>query len=216
MKNILIKTTCFIGIALLTGCATTSTVQENPSSVELEPMEKPALTSSRIHQLDKKNGEERFYEILNINADGTHTGRASNGCSWEGLEDPISPPASWWDCNKNPDWFKGENRNLTKKGEIWPLKVGNVASFRFVQANAHGQAQGKRTRKCDVMSQVNIDVAIGNVDAYKVRCVQKHGDWSRTQYWYFSPEFSAAVKYVNRTSGNGLEADHEVIRIEQL
>ena len=216
MKYALKKGTLFIGVTFLASCAATSTVQEIPATVELAPMELPLSTPSRIHQMDKMNGEERFYEIINFQADGTFTGRTSDGCSWEDSGDPVSPAASWSDCGNNPDWSKGENRKLTKKGEIWPLEVGNAATYEFVQVNAHGESQGKTARKCKVLSQVNIDVAVGNVDAYKVRCIRKQGDWSRTTFWYFSPEYSAAVKYVNRTSGNGLEDDHEMVRIESL
>jgi len=205
-----------ITTAALTGCATTTTIEEKAATAELQPMEKPALVAQRIHQIDKKNGEELYYERIDINADGSNTGRNSKGCSWEGNGDLIAPALSWKDCGSNPEWIKGENRNLTKKGEIWPLEVGNEVTYRYTQVNALGKEKGRKTRKCKVASQVNVDVASGNHDAFKVVCKRQDGDWSQTRVWYFSPATQSAVKFIRSSSSNGVESDHELVKTEAL
>ena len=202
----------------LAGCATTATntIPENPSTVELAPMEMPEVEPKRFHQLDKQNDTERYFEHTTVNTDGTHKGRSHNGCSWHSPNDPFAPAFKWEGCGSNPEWSSGENRNQSKEGEMWPLAVGNQATYRYEQLNALGESQGKTSKTCKVMSQVNIDVAYGNVDAYKVQCKRRKGDWSRTQVWYFVPELGMPVKYVNATSSKGLEHDHEVTRVELL
>jgi len=179
-------------------------------------MEQPELIAQRYHQLDKLNGQERFYERVDVQSDGTHMGNTSDGCSWEGADDLFSPAITWNNCGSSDEWKNGENANLTKKGEIWPLVVGNQVSFSYDQINALGKNTGKKTRKCEVLSQVKIDVAAGNLDTYKVRCVRRKGDWSQTQIWYFSPEMNSDVKYVRSSSSEGIEVDHELVRIEAL
>lgn len=200
---------------VLSGCATTTTVQENPATAQLEPMEKPELIARRFHQIDKKKDEERYYDHLNIKADGTYTGRTSDGCSWEGQGDLVAPAVSWTGCGSG-EWASGENRNLVKKGEIWPLSTGKTVSYQFTQFNARGDNKGSRTRKCNVVGQFNIAVAYGNVDTYKVQCVMRNGNWSQTQVWYFSPKANSEVKYVNSNSSDGIRRDHELTRTEPL
>lgn len=212
IKYILTLSLCMFVVA----CATKPTIPENPPGTPLSPMEKPKFTTQRFYQVDMQNGEERYYDRQSITADGSSSGLSSDGCSWTGDDDMFSPAISWEGCGSNPEWSKGENRNITKKGDLWPLKVGNTSSYRFSQFNANGKDTGKKTRKCKVVSEVNIDVTSGNFDAYKVSCRRQSGDWWSTRVWYISPELNAEIKFVRRSSNRGVEADYELLRIEDI
>jgi len=180
-------------------------------------MEKPAIAENlRVHEMNKLKQEETYYEFLEAGDNGAFTGRSKNGCNWTTIGDWVSPSPSWKDCSKDPKWHSGENRNLTKKGEIWPLKVGNSVSYSYKQINAQGIDTGKKTRKCKVTDSVNIDVAAGNLDTYKIVCKRIDGSWSETQTFYFSPETRSPVKYVRTTSSEGITRDTEFLRYQQL
>ena len=210
-----IKTCTLISIVIVSGCAT-SNIKENSTAAVLEPMERPALERQRFYQLDKKTGEERFYERTVLREDGTYSGVNNNGCQYEAMGDLVSPALSWSGCNGNPKWSSGENKNMEKQGEIWPLKVGNQVSYRYTQVNALGEEQAPTAMKCKVLAQVNIDVASGNHDAFKVRCIRRKSDWSATRIYYFSPELGVELKFVKSTSSKGVETDYEYLRTENL
>lgn len=202
---------------MATACAVTSTVEENPVAAELAPMQKPVLSAGqRVYQFDQLKNEEKYYEILEIRADGTHVGQSSNGCKWEASSDHVSPSLSWEECSTNPDWHSGENRDIKKKGEIWPLEVGNKVSYSYTEINAHGKNTGKSKRSCKVEDTVRIAVSAGELDAFKVVCKRSKGNWSQTRVYYFSPELGMNAKFVQSSSSKGVEDNSEFLRIEQI
>lgn len=218
IRNVGRSTIALVVATGLGGCVSVpKTIEENPVTAELAPMEKPVLTENvRVHQINKLKSEDTYYDILTIEADGSHTAKSSNGCEWSNTDQHVSPALTWTTCSSNAEWHSGENRNQKLKGELWPLKVGNKASFSFNQINAQGKDTGRRTRKCEVADQVNIAIAAGNFDTYKVVCTRSQNQWSTTRVYYFSPEYDHAVKFVRSSSDNGVESDSELIRIEQL
>ena len=200
-----------------TACSTVpKVVAESPASAVLAPMEKPEHIAIRVNQIDKLSGEKRFYEQSALNTNDEYTGVASDGCTWVSLSDLVAPATSWSSCGSDSRWSSGENKNMIKIGELWPLEVGKKATYTFTQHDSNGTANGQRTRKCEVMSTVNIDVESGNHDAYKVVCTRGDSNWRQTVFHYFSPALNSSVKYVRHTTSNGIQADHELIDIEAL
>lgn len=203
--------------AVLSGCAITTTVTENAPLAQLEPMEKPGrVEGTRVVQIDKLKGEERHYDILSINDDGTYAGVNQNGCEWVGSGELVAPAVSWGSCGGSGEWSSGEHRNLTKVGELWPLAKGNKVAFTYQQVNSRGEVKPKTKRSCKVNGQVNIDTALGNMDAFKVTCVRRKDTWSKTRVYYFNPDYAYAVKFVESSSGNGIERDVEFLREESI
>lgn len=203
--------------AVLGGCATTTTVTEKAPLAQLEPMEKPARVGrTRVVQIDKLKGEEQHYDILSVNDNGTNAGVNHTGCEWVGSGDIIGPAVSWESCGGSGEWSSGENRNLTKVGDIWPLAKGNKMAFTYQQVNSRGEVQQKTKRSCKVNGQVNIDTALGNMDAFKVTCVRRKDTWSKTRVYYFNPDYAYAVKYVESSSSEGIERDAEFLREESI
>ena len=202
---------------IISGCAVTTSVEENPSVSELPPMEKPTYSANqRIIELDNVTEKERYYDITEVRSDGSFAGINQNGCSWENYGDLVSPALSWTNCSDDPEWHSGENRDIKKKGEIWPLAVGNKVSYTYAQINARGENTGRTTRKCKVDDIVNIGVAAGQLDTYKVTCKRVKGSWSQTHVFYFSPEFNSSTKYVRSSSSEGVQSDRELLRIENI
>lgn len=201
----------------LSGCATTTTVSESPASIELEPMEKPTIVAgTRVYQLNKISGEERYHDILEINENGSHSGANQDGCQWSNVGDHVSPATSWTECGGSGEWSSGENRDIKVSGSIWPLAMGNKVSYNYKQVNAYGDVKKKTSRKCKVDSQVNIETALGSMDTYKVTCIRRNGDWSNTRVYYFSPDHDHAVKYVESSSSDGITRDMELLRVDTL
>lgn len=202
---------------VLSGCATTTTVTENPASAKLDAMEMPELKpGTRVVQIDKLSGNERHYDILSMNEDGSHKGINQDGCEWQSLGDHIAPAMSWGSCGGSGEWSSGENRNISKSGNIWPLAEGNKISYTFTQVNGRGEVKGTTKRNCKVNGQVNIETALGSMDTYKVTCVRRKDSWSQTRVYYFSPEHDHVVKFVQSSSGDGIQRDVELLRVESI
>jgi len=203
---------------LLVGCATAPLIPETQVNEPAEPMEKRSVDLQRFNQLDLKTGETTFVEIYQVNNDGTYNGRNGSGCSWVESDDMFSPSSSWDGCSTDPNWVRGKNTGITQTGKLWPLVVGNTASYDYTQFNAKGENRGKRRRTCKVHSFVNITVASGSQDVYKVSCVRRNGDWSQETTWYLNPEVGPAfpVKFVQRNSDRGVTIDREFIDMTEL
>lgn len=199
------------------GCSASSVVVESPASAELAPMARPSLLlNQRVVEIDKISGEEVHYDITQVNDDGTYLGVNSSECGWKSMDDYVAPSLSWNGCSDDPDWHSGENRNMRKKGELWPLAVGNKASYTYDQHNAHGENKGRRTRKCTVEEIVNIEVNGEQMDTFKVVCKRVQQGWWQTNVSYFSPKKGRSVKWVQTNKNDGLARHREFLRVEQL
>lgn len=202
---------------LAVGCAATSVKEESPTSAELAPMARPSLElNERVVQMDKISGEEVHFNITQINDDDTHTGLSSNGCGWKSMNDLVSPALSWENCPGSSEWSSGENKNMKKKGELWPLAVGNKVSYTYDQHNALGENKGRRTRKCNVEEVVSIEVNDEQLDAFKVVCKRVQEGWWQTNVSYYSPSKGRSVRWTQTNKSDGLARDREFLRVESL
>ena len=206
-----------VSIGLAGGCVATSVVEESPVSAELAPMVKPSLVlNQRVYEIDKVTDEEVYYEITKINNDGTHLGLNGNGCGWKAMGDFVSPALSWDSCSSDAEWHSGENKSMKKKGDLWPLAVGNKVSYTFNQHNAQGENKGRRTRNCTVEEVVNIEVSGEKMDTFKVVCKRVQEGWWQTNVTYFSPKKGRSVKVVQTNKTDGLARHREFLRVETL
>lgn len=222
MINALNLTTVYQGmvaaaVLLAVGCVSNPTVEESPVEAALAPMAKPTLVvNQRTIEVDSVKGEEVYYDITEINDDGTHSGVNSKGCSWHVLSEFVAPALSWNGCSEDDEWKSGENKDMQVTGKLWPLEVGNKASYTYQQHNAYGENKGKRTRKCKVESVVNIVVQGESLDTYKVVCKRSQPGWWQTNVSYFSPRKGRSVKWVQTNKNDGLVHDRELLKVEQL
>ncbi|MEM7257961.1 MAG: hypothetical protein AAF404_11290 [Pseudomonadota bacterium] len=202
---------------LAVGCVAKPVVDEGPAQAELAPMARPTVAlNQRTVELDLVKGEEIYYDITEINDDGTHAGLNSSGCSWQSLSEFVAPALMWNDCSDDTEWKSGENKNMQVEGALWPLAVGNKASYSYDQHNALGEMTGRKTRKCTVEGVVNIEVQGEQLDTYKVVCKRVQPGWWQTNVTYFSPQKGRSVKWLQTQKNDGLVHDRELLRIEQL
>lgn len=210
--------TLTIAALALAACVAKSTIKENPVAAELAPMQKPVrAVNHRNYELDTLTNTEIYYDHLAATDGTTLNGRNHKGCQWQATDDVMTPTSAWANCGSNPEWQAGEHKDMVKSGEIWPLAVGNKVSYSYFQVNARGNQQPEKvTRTCEVKNTVNIDVAAGNLDTFKVVCVRKKGDWSKTWTVYYSPALAQHVKFVRQSSNNGIEHNVEYLRSEPI
>ena len=209
---------CSGALLLNAACSTAPKVNgEKPSELDLAPMELPVYTSpTKFLQKDMKDGSDRYYKYTKVRDDGAYEGENHKGCSWVESAQLVSPAVRWDNCGGSGNWHSGTVINFSRKGNIWPLKAGNEESQTFNFVDATGKVGARNVRKCKVEGLVNIEVTIGNVDAYKVVCKRTRDTWSQTRVWYFSPEHNAAVKYLKSSSSDGVEYDHELVGVESI
>lgn len=206
-----------LSVVLISGCSSVPKfTEERESLTNLGPMDPPRRGLTRHHQIDVVTGKKRFFEVRAPDNAGLYTGVSSDGCEWDSRDDFIAPPSAWRECGTNTQWRSGMNKDLTVTGAVWPLEVGKSVSYTYTQYDSAGQSHGKRVRKCEVDSATNISVAAGDLDVYKVVCIQQQGDWRETIVRYFSPELKREVKYVRHNTGDGIVNDHELINVEEM
>lgn len=212
-----IAMTVSLTIILAASCAATPMVVEKSTSAELAPMARPSLIlNQRVVEINKITDEELYYDITKINDDRTHLGLNADGCSWKAMNDFVSPALSWEGCSDDPEWQSGENKNMKKEGELWPLEIGNKVTYTFDQHNARGEKKSNRSRQCSVEEVVNIEVGGEKLDTFKVVCKRVEGGWWQTNVSYFSPKKGHNVKFIQTRKDDGLTMHRELLRLEQL
>ena len=207
------------GVGLQACMATKQLIEERPAAALMDPMEKVVLfPKTRFLQLDSlDNNAERYWDVTAVNADGSYQGTAVNGCSWTNDGTIFSPSLTWDNCGKNPEWKSGRIELISSSGSLWPLELGNTASWKYTDySTVNGKKGSIKTRKCEVVGVVNITVAQGDLDTYKVQCKHRTGGGNTmTRTWYMHPE-KGEVKYVRRHSTEGVRAIHETTGVTAL
>jgi len=203
---------------LLFACAAKPLINDAPAINALAPMENPGLTlNQRVYSLNKKTGNEVYHVATSIDENGFVSGVSDGNCTWKSRAEGVAPTFWWKNCGDNPQWASGENRGLSKQGELWPLTVGNTVSYSYELIDATGKSHGSRQMNCEVDSQVSVDVAAGLLDAFRVVCKTQEGSNLKTDYHYFSPELKQKVKRVQLRSEEQEPRRHtEYLRTEAL
>ncbi len=215
MKYFSVLLSATVCSVLLSACGAKS-ISDPPSSTELAPMPNPELQlNQRVVQFNKLTGKERSFTALRVDANGVYSGESSNGCQWTTFGERVSPSLTLNGCGSSAQWLSGENRDMEKEGEIWPLQVGKTVSYRYELIDGNGKSHGVRVRNCEVDSQVSVNVTTGSMDAYKVICTTQEGDKLRTDSFCFSPELARVVKHVEqRTGESGPRRHNEYLRTQ--
>ena len=205
------------GVIVLSGCATTQHIEERAGVAELPPMEKLRYEEGdSLVQMDLKNDKEVTIVISEVAENGAYRGTSTTGCSWTNDGDFFSPSSSWDNCGTSPNWNKGRTQQVSSEGTLWPLEVGNKASWKVTDySNITGEKGSTGTRNCEVKSVVNITVAMGDIDAYKVVCSRDYGNRVVTRTWYMNPELGE-VKFLRKRSDKGLSSNREMLRKESI
>lgn len=186
--------------AFIAGCASDPTVNRE-AKVELSPMEKPAKVLGQARWLDK--GEPMTQESASLGSgqfSGAWLDGRAKGCSWVN-DGWFAPTSSWENCGGSTG-----TQQMTKSGDIWPLAVGKIESYK-VKGQNNKNNNWTTTRNCEVKAAVLVSVQDKQIPSYEVVCKDS---WT-TQKWYVSPELNRVVKYNRRHKDRGLVADRVLL-----
>ena len=122
-------------------------------------------------------------------------------------------PTLAWETGKR----RGAQRLLDSPGDMWPLAIGKLGSFR-VERNLTDKATGevRRSRRkfeCQIETAESITVEAGSFDTYRVSCRRYNSRGSRlreTQTWHYSPRIG---HYVRRETQNHSSGARRVIEL---
>ena len=122
-------------------------------------------------------------------------------------------PTAAWETNSR----RGAQRLLDSPGDMWPLAIGKLGSFR-VERSLTDKASGEVRRSsrkfdCYVETAETITVEAGSFDTYRVSCRRYNSRGSRlfeTQTWHYAP---AVGHYVRREIENHSSGKRSVIEL---
>ena len=122
-------------------------------------------------------------------------------------------PTLAWDSKTR----RGAQRLLDSPGDIWPLAIGKLGSFR-VERSLTDKASGEVRRSqrkfdCYVETAETVTVKAGSFDTYRISCRRYNTRGSRlfeTQTWHYAP---AVGHYVRRETENHSSGKRRVIEL---
>ena len=180
---------------LLMACQTT--VEEKASTIELAPAEPVILAKGEMVKLKYLKGEDEVVVTVTGEGNNIHKWMDSDGCYGESLAlEEFAPSLNWNKCGTDKNWHTGTAKIENKEGELWPLQVGNKASYHILYEGHTGHSN-KKVRKCEVESTANISVIDKNYDTYKIVCTDKRN----IRTFYYAPSVENVVlriKYLKK------------------
>ncbi|WP_200341594.1 hypothetical protein [Rhodovibrio sodomensis] len=184
--------------ALLSACAQ---VETSKPTAQMEPAEKtmhPVGTTLVVNDM----GEQVTWEKVATNDKGS-VWQGSNGCRYtQTNSNTFAPTVKFENCNGNT----GTQEIQSKSGSLFPLDVGNTASWKFTGQDQQYNWTG--ARRCEVQEEVRLTVPAGTYDAYKVSC---RDDWSARTY-YYAPEVAANAAFTRVHKERGKVADSRLVK----
>jgi hypothetical protein len=183
-------------IAVLGFVAACTGIETGPVIENMQPASKfthPIGTTVTI----KDRGETVTWQKTGNTTQGS-VWTASDGCQYTQTNDNVFAPATNID---NCSGTSVNQRITSKSGSLFPLKVGNSASWQFTQDS--GDRKSQMFQQCEVVDAVNVAVPAGEYDTFKVIC-QK--DNSANTY-YYAPAIHGVVALIrnsNKSSGRSL------------
>jgi len=149
-------------------------------------------------------GEEQSMEIVAI-SEGMYTIRTTEPCTFSTLLS-FAPASSWEGAGCGTS---AGQQQVTRKGTIWPMKIGSSVVYDFVGRNVEGKTWSG-TRSCTVTEQARVTVPAGTFDTFHVVC---NGPW-RVRHFYMSPKHNWPVLHHDVHNRTGEEDRKEMIREE--
>ena len=154
----------------------------------------------------QRGGKELSWKTVKLDGSIAEL-HGSTGCKVTIEPGAYGPTRSWRDCSGHTGSLKIEKR----AGGLFPLAVGNTASWQYSGRNDKGNTWSG-TRSCKVAGTANVTVPAGDFDTYHVICRQ---DSSRYDYW-FSPElgFTVISSKAPLPGKKGSRYHRELVRLE--
>lgn len=175
------------------------------ATAEVEVPEVPASAFARLDSAPEtrsrilRDSEEVIRTTRRID-DKTVERSDTSGCSFTfSTEDVYGPNLTWTNCSPGP-WGTGRAEDISKKGQLWPLKVGNVVHYKFTTINSEGKKNTFAFRSCEVTGTAMASAAGKEYPSYKTECKEHNG----TRTFYYSPSVATTVRAERNHKKNGL------------
>ena len=176
-----------------TGAAVESTVPVAESEAIPEPAPPAEFAARRVGDQTTyrtKRGEEITYEVIAVE-EGAFSSRDSTGCT-ETTMSGYGPTLEWDHCEG-----KSGTRTVTRtNGALFPLDVGNEASWRF-NGRLLGGGHWNDTRKCAVQGTGSVTVPAGTFETVHVECKERFAQWQ----YHYAPELGVDVLVERKPRG---------------
>ncbi len=115
------------------------------------------------------------------------TWRTNNGVVRKTYRNFTIPYLSWQTATR-----RGDSKTNAKPDMLWPLRVGNAASFNFIRTAEDNDGGNRReyrqTWQCKVEGAETVRIALGSYDTFKIVCHRYNGKtWRQTRVFNYSP-----------------------------
>lgn len=167
-------------LALAAACA--PKIETQPVSAALEPMPEraPVVGDTTVWA----EGDGQITRTVAQVSAGQALVEDSAGCSFTSAG--FAPSTTW----KNCDPFTDGSQSYTVEGDLFPLQVGNTASYAVKGSNVDG-GDWETVRTCSVKGTAQVTVPAGTFDTYHVTC----NDQFTTRDFYVAPEIQQTVLF---------------------
>jgi hypothetical protein len=139
-----------------------------------------------------RNGKESPQTGVRVGKNKLEVTR-EDGCVWtRKVDDIYGPNLTWQNCSPGP-WGSGRIEEVFKRGQLWPLAVGNKVRYEYDAINSKGKRNRKAFRECEVTGTEMIKAGGKEYPTYRVDCTAHWG----TLLLNYAPEAQTTV-YMER------------------
>ena len=176
---------------------------DTASSTELPPGKWRTFKVGDRWVWRNREGREFTREIVALEGKVATIRSEGGRCQVKARVDGYARRLAWENCS----WGAWGRQSLTRRGTMFPLKVGNTESWEYEGGSARRTWSG--VRNCEVKEALKFAVPAGSFDAYHVLCTER--GWARIQF-YFAPELGTTVAMTRTPLGRGRFSHLELVR----
>lgn len=189
-----------------------------PSAMVQAGVDVPALRSGppvdiQMGQVRQSKRLVNGQEIMltgRLISEGVIERRFSDGCvNTASIRDLYAPNNTWANCGQGP-WSSGKVEDMRIKGQLWPLKVGNVVHYQWKATNGEGQVNHRAFRSCEVTDTVMAEAAGKIYPSYRVDCSEHN---NRKWVFFYAPSIDETVRFEDHHPRTGLRVMEFVERM---
>ena len=175
-----------VGVSLLTGCASSSPLQEPAVSKALAPMPQPERAIG--YKVVRIRDGKEVVNTLVAQTGETQTWADSSGCRAVLPRTGFGPALEFTNC----DGSTGTQTVTLARGVPYPLALGGKWVYSYAGTNTRGD-HWTGQRHCEVAGNARVKAGAVEHDTYKVVCEDNGGNTKATNTYYVSPELQTTV-----------------------
>jgi hypothetical protein len=134
------------------------------------------------------NGEEVEQTAVRVSKNKLEMTRGD--CVWSRqIDDIYGPNLTWKNCSAGA-WGSGRIEEVIKRGQLWPLAVGNKVKYEYEAVNSKGKRNRRAFRACEVTGTEMVTAGGKDYATYRVECTEHNGK----RVYNYAPEVSTTVR----------------------